>query len=227
MFESSALDTGIFFNKAMTPSSRNNDDSASILSDASLRFLPAQVGDTEDLELYRKGGLHPVHLGDHYDGNRYRIVHKLGAGGFSTVWLAYDTSASSWVALKIIVADKSAAVEEKALMCHRIISGTDASFVTFTRCFHIDGPNGRHLCLVIPFLGPSLHTLSHFLMSRIHPWLVRRLAAQIVQATAELHSHGLCHGGKSTLIKSRSKSLKLFRSGAKQYCIPHTKPRSP
>lgn len=60
-------------------------DGTSIVSDDSLRFLPAQVGDTEELELNRKGGFHPVHLGDLYDGCRYRIVHKLGASGFSTI----------------------------------------------------------------------------------------------------------------------------------------------
>jgi hypothetical protein len=39
---------------------------------------------------FYQGGLHPVHLGDSFDGGRYWIVHKLGAGGFSTVWLARD-----------------------------------------------------------------------------------------------------------------------------------------
>jgi hypothetical protein len=53
------------------------------------RFLLPQLGgaDTEDVERYQRGGFHPVHLGDVYD-ERYRVVHKLGAGGFSTVWLA-------------------------------------------------------------------------------------------------------------------------------------------
>jgi serine/threonine-protein kinase SRPK3 len=54
------------------------------------RFLLPGVGDTEDIERYERGGFHPVHLGDRYDGGRYKIIHKLGAGGFSTVWLAQD-----------------------------------------------------------------------------------------------------------------------------------------
>ena len=40
--------------------------------------------DCEDLENYEPGGFHPIHLGDIYDAS-YRIVHKLGFGGFSTV----------------------------------------------------------------------------------------------------------------------------------------------
>jgi len=51
-------------------------------SSCSPRFLLAGVGDTEDLERYERGGFHPVHLGDRYDDGRYKVIHKLGAGGF-------------------------------------------------------------------------------------------------------------------------------------------------
>lgn len=44
----------------------------------------------ENFEKYRGGGYHPVHLGESYKGGRYTIHHKLGYGGFSTVWLAKD-----------------------------------------------------------------------------------------------------------------------------------------
>ena len=39
----------------------------------------------EDAELYKAGGLHPLLIGDSLKGDRYRIVHKLGFGSFSTV----------------------------------------------------------------------------------------------------------------------------------------------
>ena len=43
----------------------------------------------EDVELYKEGGFHPVHLGDVL-GERYRVCRKLGFGSSSTVWLAKD-----------------------------------------------------------------------------------------------------------------------------------------
>lgn len=39
---------------------------------------------------YRPGGFHPVALGDTLKDGRYKIYHKLGYGGFSTVWVARD-----------------------------------------------------------------------------------------------------------------------------------------
>ncbi|OJI82640.1 hypothetical protein ASPTUDRAFT_123786, partial [Aspergillus tubingensis CBS 134.48] len=35
---------------------------------------------------------------------RYRLVHKLGHGGHSTIWLARDLQNSRYVAVKVIIA---------------------------------------------------------------------------------------------------------------------------
>lgn len=182
---------------SMSSPEHDQDGSESVASIDSLRFLAPQVGDSEEIELYQRGGFHPVHLGDLVDDGRYRIVHKLGAGGFSTVWLARDSLLASWVVLKLVVADKSALVERRTVRSHQVISQwNDGRFVTYLRYFHVDGPNGRHLCLVQPLLGPSCNYLSHYRMRRIHPWLARRAASQAAKAVADLHSHGLCHGGR-------------------------------
>ena len=45
----------------------------------------------EDAKRYEKGGYHPVHLHDELHDGRYKILHKLGFGISSTVWLAHDT----------------------------------------------------------------------------------------------------------------------------------------
>ena len=47
--------------------------------------------EAEPLNRYRIGGYHPVHLGDTFKNDRYKILHKLGWGSYSTVWLARDT----------------------------------------------------------------------------------------------------------------------------------------
>ena len=38
---------------------------------------------------YKRGGYHPIKISDILN-NRYQVVHKLGWGYFSTVWLCWD-----------------------------------------------------------------------------------------------------------------------------------------
>ncbi len=38
---------------------------------------------------YEAGGHHPVHLDDVLH-QRYRVIHKLGSGGYANVWLCRD-----------------------------------------------------------------------------------------------------------------------------------------
>ena len=48
--------------------------------------------DAEPLERYHLGGYHPTHLGDLFHEGRYKVLHKLGWGGYATVWLAGASS---------------------------------------------------------------------------------------------------------------------------------------
>ena len=46
--------------------------------------------DAEPLHRYGPGGYHPLGLGDVLKDGRYKILHKLGWGGYSTTWAAKD-----------------------------------------------------------------------------------------------------------------------------------------
>ncbi|KAI0391879.1 kinase domain-containing protein [Xylariaceae sp. FL0594] len=163
------------------------------------RSLPTHVPEIENLKEYVAGGFHPVHLGDTFDGGRYLIVHKLGYGGFATVWLAKDSTEKTCVALKILKARHSEKYHLKSPpLLRTLLSGSSEhlSGSAELRRFFFQGPNGRHLCLVLPLLGPSVSSLSSYLQVRLQPWLARKAAYQVTQAVAALHRQGLCHGGE-------------------------------
>ena len=72
--------------------------------------------DVEDPERYREGGYHPIHLGDELHRGRYQIVHKLGHGSYSTVWLVQDQQKDKYTALKIATADASTGGTESQVL---------------------------------------------------------------------------------------------------------------
>ncbi|XP_038719101.1 SRSF protein kinase 1-like isoform X1 [Tripterygium wilfordii] len=123
--------------------------------------------DDEGIDSYRKGGYHAVRVGDTFNGARYVAQRKLGWGQFSTVWLAYDTRSSSFVALKI---QKSAAqFVQAALHEIEVLSAIANGDPSNSKCvvrlidhFKHTGPNGQHLCMVLEFLGNSLLRLVRY-----------------------------------------------------------------
>ncbi|XP_022868037.1 SRSF protein kinase 1-like isoform X1 [Olea europaea var. sylvestris] len=115
----------------------------------------------EGFDSYRKGGYHAVRVGDSFAGGLYIAQRKLGWGQFSTVWLAYDTRSSKYVALKI---QKSApqfsqAAAHEIEVLSAITEGDPANVKCVVRLvdhFKHAGPNGQHPCMVLEFLGDSL-----------------------------------------------------------------------
>ncbi|KAK0646864.1 kinase-like domain-containing protein [Cercophora newfieldiana] len=161
--------------------------------------FPAPV---EDPNAYGPGGLHPVQLGDTLgDDNQFRVVHKLGDGGFGTVWLCRDTISSKWRAVKIIAAGASDPENEGSCpdlaIMERFADLTPKELAEQhigipIEYFWLDGPNGRHLCTVMPLLGPRLADIYQWYGTC--PMLLKHLCFQVTKGLSFLHSHGYCHG---------------------------------
>ncbi|KAF2010649.1 kinase-like protein [Aaosphaeria arxii CBS 175.79] len=151
----------------------------------------------EDLENYRPGGYHTVHIGDLFSDERYRVLHKLGGGGSSTVWMCRDTQTGKLVALKILMADESSRDCPELKVQERLEikypkAATSPLLALPKDHFWVDGPNGHHLCLVMPLLGPRI--LEGLWRMPDRQVLSPKIAYQVAQALELVHKSGLCHG---------------------------------
>ncbi|XWS55931.1 hypothetical protein CRYUN_Cryun09bG0042600 [Craigia yunnanensis] len=125
------------------------------------------TSEDEGTEDYRRGGYHAVRIGDTFKNGRYVVQSKLGWGHFSTVWLAWDTQLSHYVALKV---QKSAqhyteAAMDEITILQQIADGDKEDkkcVVKLLDHFKHSGPNGQHVCMVFEYLGDNLLTLIKF-----------------------------------------------------------------
>ncbi|RWA07917.1 hypothetical protein EKO27_g7186 [Xylaria grammica] len=162
-------------------------------------YLTKQWG-LEDIPRYNRGGFHPIHIRDVLD-DRFEVVHKLGSGGFGTVWLCRDRQLEKWRAVKVMAADHSSdSAELKTLDFLKQSSSLEElernHIAAPLETFWIEGPNGRHLCLVMCIYG---YPVSEWRLDldNIQPSTKKdstMICAQIAQALAFLHGKGVCHG---------------------------------
>lgn len=151
-----------------------------------------------------KGMLYPICIGDiiHYPEGRYQIVHRLGKGAYSVVWLARDLKRNICVAFKVMV---SGSIGEKEFLnqhmlkkaLHLDISRLNLYMDTFLLPSPYDAtakpPTIFHRVLILPLEGPSLSGgLVQFDRS-----LRSRMAAakSLLETLRDLHQAGFVHSG--------------------------------
>lgn len=157
------------------------------------------IEDVEDLDRYRLGGYHPLQIGDKLDDGRYRLVDKLGYGGYSTIWLARDLQNAKYVAVKVITADASVNMHEGSLLqsLRNPTCGPGSGIVpALLDEFWVAGPNGRHRCLVTSPAQMSLFDAREASTSGLFQLEVARsIIAQLIHGVAFLHTRDIVHGG--------------------------------
>ncbi|CDM37574.1 hypothetical protein CBS147339_8942 [Penicillium roqueforti] len=163
---------------------------------ASRIYAPSPSTFAEDPDRYRENGLHPLTIGDILKFGRYRIVHKLGSGSFATVWLGRDTSENKYVSLKILSADTPLDCKELRILqeiTESELNHKGREFVVqLLDHFTIEGPNGRHLCVVTPVAGDRLARKPGLPYNSLE-W-PRIIGLQIAEALGYLHVLGIAHG---------------------------------
>ncbi|OAA63429.1 protein kinase domain protein [Niveomyces insectorum RCEF 264] len=163
----------------------------------SSRFEYKPIWGVESLEDYKKGGYHPVTIGDTYNG-RYLIVDKLGYGGYSTVWLARDNVSNCYVALKVGISESDLASQESYIL-RSLLSSPSSPTQTGRDCipqvfdeFDVRGPNGSHHCYTMTLGRCSLRQATEIRMFPLE--VARVLSRGLASAVAYIHARGYVHG---------------------------------
>ena len=185
------------------------------------RYRLTSFDEIEELDLYAPGGLHPVSIGDVFADGRYKVLHKLGYGGSSTIWLVRDSVSGILVALKVLAAYLSTKpkdeIEELVISqkLDALIASTHNAarhnIQTIKDSFVVEGPNGTHVCLVSELAGPSVRVMSFSGSTRLRGDLAREVAKQTATVMELMHSAGLVHGGSLTLFHNNA-LLNFLRS---------------
>jgi serine/threonine protein kinase len=104
----------------------------------------------EDVFLYTEGGLHPIQIGDSFQDGLFKILRKLGFGGYSTVCLAMDNSQNQLVALKVLRSDISFAGVEAGLVGILAAHQGRHLLALPEQTFRIESPNSTYDAVVLP-----------------------------------------------------------------------------
>ena len=154
--------------------------------------LDSEESDSEEeVRDYKRGGFHPVKLGNRFSEKRYTIVEKMGNGRFSTVWMAWDAKQEKAVALKIPQARYSKSTKEEIDVLKKFNNPYIGSLIgNFTHC----GPNGMHTVIVLELLGPTLKTLlKNTNYKGLNEEVVKNLSVCILNGLDHIHGHKLIH----------------------------------
>ncbi|KAJ5153620.1 uncharacterized protein N7500_009059 [Penicillium coprophilum] len=118
--------------------------------------------DTEDNEY----PLYPIHLGEVLN-ERYLVEHKLGFGGGSTVWMAFDQQDKREVALKVMAlgkwSDNEIRIQNEII---KTVQDTSRLVIYAATFFLPRDEKVNHRVLVVPVKGPSICTIT---LKRL-PW---------------------------------------------------------
>ncbi|GLI61516.1 hypothetical protein VaNZ11_003896 [Volvox africanus] len=175
---------------ATTQDSREKSHSEISHSSGEEDFPESEDEGTED---YKKGGYHPVTVGEKYKNGRYTVLRKLGWGHFSTVWLVHDAESGEYRALKV---QKSAqhyteAARDEITLLSQLRDGDpndEKHCVRLYDSFEHSGPNGKHVCLVFEVLGENLLALiKRYDYKGIPIPIVRNMARQMLVALDYMH----------------------------------------
>lgn len=153
----------------------------------------------ESPENYEPGGFCPIDLSlegsPSFINGRFKVIYKLGWAGSGTVWLCYEAAVRKWRAFKV---GRASETEQRSgdVLVHTtmkqhnvgVAEAWENNIILPLETFWIDSINGKHLCTVLPLLGPRLSDWVRYL-EEDDPKQAQCIFSQMVQGMDFLHRH--------------------------------------
>src|SRR3954467_2107913 len=129
-------------------------------------------------------------------GGRYRLVERLGHGGMSVVWQAYDEVLGRQVAVKVLAAKLAADKDSRDRIRAEAQAAARLSHPHITGVFDYGESTGDD-GVTVPYVVMELiagRTLAQRLARGPMPWRAAlRVSAEVAAALSAAHARGLVH----------------------------------
>lgn len=176
------------------------------------RIDPSFLVEEETVHGYKAEHYYPVQIGQLFN-DRYRTIGKLGYGSASTVWLCRDLrKQNDYVALKVYI---NSSKVHRELPIYNHINGLLSEHEgrdhvrKLLESFEIEGPHGKHICLVHQPLGVSLGELRKVTPDGVFGVdLIRQTLRHILVGLQFLHEEAhVIHTGESKHLNTSSTAI--------------------
>ncbi|PPQ66988.1 hypothetical protein CVT26_009947 [Gymnopilus dilepis] len=161
--------------------------------------VPLERG-SEPSRRHKPGGYHPLRPGDVLN-NRYKVVHQLGWGLYSTVWLVQDIKEKQMSALKVQISELTTYEgPQHELSKLQILRDTNPNSPGYRHICHlrdnftIEGPHGAHVCLVLDPMRVSVFDIFRAFRIILPLDLLKRISKHVLTALKYVHDEcGIIH----------------------------------
>ena len=154
------------------------------------------VTDSSDVDYSKNGD----ELNGDVINNQYLLLHKIGYGSFSSVWLTYDISDDKFYALKIQTpGDYEEGMQELKIydMIDKICKNNKniQSLMTLKQSFILERDEDKYVCMVMELMAGSLYDVikTEKYNNGLPEESVKLVETQLMNALKALHNFDIMH----------------------------------
>ena len=143
------------------------------------------------------GGYYPAEIHQKLNGDKYKVIRKLGYGPRSSTWLVLSLDNQAYFAAKIFTVTASDHAKTVEIPILKAVNNLDPSLLLprFHESFWVQGSAGSHLCFVMNPMSTSIWDLQQDAENQRFPLhAVRQIVWAVARSLKGLHDAKIMHG---------------------------------